>query len=296
MNHCFVGETMITTIDGLKRIDNIKIGDLVLTSKGYKPVLKVWDNGLKQVNNYLMQYDTFCVNLCSTKEHLIKTEEGWKQISQLQSEQMVYHNKHSQVKNITFTPMKNISQEVEKDYIQKCGNSTTEQSQKDFTFTMSIKPHGIAQSLISNLYKGMYILGYTDENGVNGIPNGLKSSKEKELPKLQNGTGQKKESNGTVNTEKEHGLIEKPKKWFAYNVEKNTQHHSQVGQNTVITTARLKHLEVGEETIQRVYDLFIEDCHEYFANGVLVHNCIDGIRYVALNKLTESSTGWYEVS
>jgi hypothetical protein len=23
----------------------------------------------------------------------------------------------------------------------------------------------------------------------------------------------------------------------------------------------------------------VEDCHEYFANGILVHNCIDAIRY-----------------
>lgn len=28
-----------------------------------------------------------------------------------------------------------------------------------------------------------------------------------------------------------------------------------------------------------VYDLTIEDAHEFFANGVLVHNSIDGGRY-----------------
>jgi protein required for attachment to host cells len=28
----------------------------------------------------------------------------------------------------------------------------------------------------------------------------------------------------------------------------------------------------------------VDECHEYFANGVLVHNCIDPIRY-AFNKL-----------
>lgn len=30
---------------------------------------------------------------------------------------------------------------------------------------------------------------------------------------------------------------------------------------------------------KRVYDLTIEGQPEFFANGILVHNCIDGIRY-----------------
>lgn len=30
---------------------------------------------------------------------------------------------------------------------------------------------------------------------------------------------------------------------------------------------------------KEVYDLTIEDCHEFFANGILVHNCIDSLRY-----------------
>jgi hypothetical protein len=29
----------------------------------------------------------------------------------------------------------------------------------------------------------------------------------------------------------------------------------------------------------RVYDLTVDECHEFFVNGILVHNCIDAIRY-----------------
>jgi len=36
-----------------------------------------------------------------------------------------------------------------------------------------------------------------------------------------------------------------------------------------------------------VYNLDVEDAHEFFANGVLVHNCIDSLRYV-LSWLTGS--------
>lgn len=39
-------------------------------------------------------------------------------------------------------------------------------------------------------------------------------------------------------------------------------------------------LTVQEQGIEsEVYDLTVEDCHEFFANGILVHNCIDAIRY-----------------
>lgn len=39
-------------------------------------------------------------------------------------------------------------------------------------------------------------------------------------------------------------------------------------------------LTVQEQGIaSEVYDLTVEDCHEFFANGILVHNCIDAIRY-----------------
>lgn len=36
------------------------------------------------------------------------------------------------------------------------------------------------------------------------------------------------------------------------------------------------------ETEERVYDLEVEECHEYFASGILVHNCIDSLRYAFL--------------
>jgi hypothetical protein len=39
----------------------------------------------------------------------------------------------------------------------------------------------------------------------------------------------------------------------------------------------------------KVYDLTVEDAHEFFANGILVHNCIDALRYgcEAARKITE---------
>jgi hypothetical protein len=39
----------------------------------------------------------------------------------------------------------------------------------------------------------------------------------------------------------------------------------------------------------------VEDCHEYFANGILVHNCIDAIRYGLYDKLARPNYGKYAV-
>ena len=56
-----------------------------------------------------------------------------------------------------------------------------------------------------------------------------------------------------------------------------------------IQKQKLVQLNVGDNYFETVYDFEVEDKHEYFANGILVHNCIDGIRYVALNRLKKST-------
>ena len=36
---------------------------------------------------------------------------------------------------------------------------------------------------------------------------------------------------------------------------------------------------------EAAYNKSLEDMHEFFANGILVHNCIDATRYVILEKV-----------
>ena len=56
-------------------------------------------------------------------------------------------------------------------------------------------------------------------------------------------------------------------------------------------------------TEDKVYDLTIEDEHEFFANGILVHNCMDALRYAlepvirgAIKKQAIRRTGGFKVS
>ena len=49
--------------------------------------------------------------------------------------------------------------------------------------------------------------------------------------------------------------------------------------------SELKEIEIVRDDTCRVYDIEVDKVHEYFANGVLVHNCIDAVRYFTLSAL-----------
>ncbi|WP_368326252.1 hypothetical protein [Phocaeicola vulgatus] len=55
--------------------------------------------------------------------------------------------------------------------------------------------------------------------------------------------------------------------------------------DNILQASELKEIEIVKEDICNVYDIEVEDMHEFFANGVLVHNCIDAVRYYVLGEL-----------
>jgi intein/homing endonuclease len=115
------------------------------------------------------------------------------------------------------------------------------------------------------------------------------------LKKQKSGTSQKMEESGIDNTVNNRGLINRCLKRIVRYAEKNTKLHSQQEVNSVIKTAKLKHLEVGESYQANVYDIMVEDCHEYFANGILVHNCLDALRYAVSYQLANPNKGKYGI-
>jgi phage terminase large subunit len=293
-DHCFIGDTLITTINGDVKIKDIQIGDFVLTSKGYKKVLKTFNNGMKQVNRYSMQLDTNFVHLCSTKEHKIKTTKGWKIISELQQNNTLYQFKYLTEKNIGYIKEKDILAVQIKDYTLKFGNFLKEKFQKVITFITLTETEKIIIYQILLWFKLNCIYVLKVKKGLEKTQNGQKIFIQKELKKQKNGINQMKVENGIQNTEKKRGLIENIKYWFAKYVKKNTKQGIQENQNIVIQTAKLKHLEIGESWIAPVYDIMVEDCHEYFANGILVHNCIDALRYHEMESIS-TNKGVYNI-
>lgn len=77
---CNAAGTMISTSDGDKEIENVRKGDLVLTSGGYRPILMTHDNGWKSCVTV-----TFASGrqLICTPNHEVWTTRGWVQAAAL---------------------------------------------------------------------------------------------------------------------------------------------------------------------------------------------------------------------
>jgi len=100
--------------------------------------------------------------------------------------------------------------------------------------------------------------------------------------KQSSGTRVRRVENGTLNTQRSSMKTGNILKKSANSVGRNTKLDTQELVSIVIQTVNKKQ-ETGE--LKRVYDLMIKDNHEYLANGVLVHNCVDAMRYIAVMKL-----------
>jgi len=319
-NHCFVGETLVKTNKGLIEISKIIPNDYVLTSNGYQKVLIKHNNGKQQVNKYVLQFDTFFVSLTCTNNHLIKTSQGWKKVSELKSGMTVYLIKNLMQKNTHCIQKKGIFQEATKECTLKYGNIITEKFQKVTIFITRTTTRIITQLITLKKLNPQNIYQNTGKEDMMKIKNGLNLFKKKELQPLQNGINQKQGLNGIENMQEKITLanliMEKVHVFFAQKfIIKNQQQQnfaqtiaSQLieektklitlknnvliaAQNTNQINTQGKNIvavnvfQIGE---QEVYDLTVENEHEYFANGILVHNCIDAIRYVAMRLLQGS--------
>ena len=177
-NHCFTGDTLILTEEGLKRIDSIQIGDKVMTSKGYRKVTHLFTQGCRLVRVVRFDFGNFSIEIQATPEHKFKTKKGWKELQKLTTSDTIYLSKSLMERNITFIMEKGHASNV-------------------------VRP-----SLQTNIAKNDFVVEF--------VAKSISTLKEYEQP---------------------------------------------------------------------TYDIEVEDMHEFFANGILVHNCIDATRYVILEKV-----------
>lgn len=288
-NHCFVGETLVTTSSGDKFIKDIKRGDKVLTSKGYKKVLRRWDNGLKQTYSYRLQFDTHMIELICTPNHKIKTYSGWKEISQLQSGEMVYLHRSLKEELTTYIQGKGISPREEEGCTQMCGSLKMGIFQKITRSTIRTITHGIIGLRTLSVLKDPSTFRDTLSCSMKRIQTLLGRISKRLKVNAEIGTRARKEKFGTGSMEREVGRRGSTKRRHVNTVERSIVRDTQGFQSSVTSTAKLLHIERGCEKRQEVYDLFVEDCHEYYANGILVHNCIDAARYAIVSKIKRQS-------
>mgnify|MGYP001111225246 FL=1 len=281
-NHCFVYDTKILTGNGLVSIGDIGEGDFVITPNGKREVLKKFNNGTKQVRQYLMQFGMFSLSLESTKEHKVKTTKGWKEISKLKKGDRLYLHKSLMEEFITNTLMKDTFQREEIDYTGLFGNFIMGKFQKAImsTMLMVIPKTTISKTLIWLMQTST--LDTRVKNATKRTLNGINHFMKKALRLLKNGIGHPKEESGTKNMGKSVGKEENTGNSIARFAERNMKQGMQESVNTAMLTVKLKHLELGEEKRRKVYDIMVDSEHCYFANGVLAHNCIDSIRYACM--------------
>lgn len=265
---CLAGDTRIKTMYGDKKIKDIKVGDCVMTRKGYRKVLKAEKTGEKKVIHRF--------GITATPDHPFITTQGVVRFDKLSASDIIYIWKERQsyietivitdtliqnYDNVEFTTT-DIAELYPFPYIGNSGLTTLVRYLKVRLSITKMKIHSIMKSVISNVFQ------------LKNIQKDILQKNEKQSPevilnlqgkKLQNGIEVKKELNGIKNKEKKDGRIKRLLQSSVLYVINHIRHILHIVQNSAERY-------VNKDTIP-VYNLKIEGENEFFANGILVHNC-----------------------
>lgn len=318
-NHCFTGDAMITTLTIPKRIDSVSVGDFVLTSVGYKKIVHVFNNGCRAICNYIITFgDNQKIILKCTPDHKIKTIKGWISISSLQPGQTVYCNNPLMGEYSGYIQRKSIFPAAIKGCIDMYGSFLMGKLKELATFIIKMRTHITTCLVILNRLIPLSIAGYTEGKNTSTRSGPKNSSRQDSWPQL-NGTHHQLGGSGIKNRLKRFLTLSNQNNSSVCSAGKCLCTDQYINQNSAPTIVNHNTVELLEqitlqenakyavesfqltstqkqsiavenvvvsvqvlsiEKPQLVYDLMVEDEHEYFANGLLVHNCIDPWRYV----------------
>lgn len=77
---CIEESQKVSTLNGLKAIKDVSVGDLVYTTRGLEKVNKVFNNGIKDVYELKTRHGS----VVCTKDHKILTKNGWKEYQNIE--------------------------------------------------------------------------------------------------------------------------------------------------------------------------------------------------------------------
>lgn len=299
---CLKGDTLVATDKGNVQLKDIKKGDRVLTREGYKKVLFAQNKGKKEVYAIDFGYGNVII---ATGDHKIFTYDGWKRVDELTKEEKVCAIKENLMAEFIKGILKEntriistIKQKLKTVFIIGIfGNITMGIFQKGMLFITSILTHLITilvtlfVSLPLNILK--YIINTIWEQSQKNEWNIYEQKTD-----TQKKTGKNAEKNQLrplnlkeVYVKNAENLLQLPmfiKNTVQRIVEKN-QTLVTVKKNILANIAGkslwLHHI-MSEKPVQRnvhikltllkdkeeVFDITVEN-GEYFANGILVHNC-----------------------
>lgn len=297
---CFPGETMIQTANGEKPISEVTINDYVVTRQGLKRVLKAWCKGTKKV---ITRY-----GIEATPDHLIFTmNKGWVRLDSLTDDDTIVTStikestcesrsflmeehtidiqmQNNQIIGDTSLPMQNGKKHQDRS-IEISGNSTMEQSQTDTTSTTLMVTAQTTISQILNAFPPLLTKSNMQKNEANEVElqSVLNNSQELEIL-LKHGIVVQKVGSGIENMQNE--VSQKTYRRSAVLSAESLLSRKSQSKCSVerLNATTFDKPELQERSVP-VYDLMVEDCHEFFANGVLAHNC-DSLAYIAQMAVT----------
>jgi hypothetical protein len=317
---CFIGETMILTHEGQKRIDEIQIGDYVLTRFGYKKVINTFKNGIQQVKTYkidnklitctpshkfwtkehgfypiclLIQSKTFCIfdelknKIC--KKKLFVTEVGTSiDIQNLKNGQKRYIIPEGLI-------LMELIQKLDFMFTNICVKLV--KLLKDFVYIIKIIIHSIMILTILSVKKKESTCQITYQQKNEEYQVG-KVYLQKPSQPLSNGINLRLDLSG-IKSMLKILFLEKNKKRFVLNVIRNSQQRLKIFLNFVAKNingnirqesqglkdrqkefvrlaekkSMVKSTVISNVIQAEVFNIEVEEIHEYFANGILVKNC-----------------------
>jgi len=323
LNHCFDKNTLITTPNGHKKIKDIKAGDQIINSYGIDIVENMLITGCREICEYILFFSNFSILLRCTKDHLIYTDKGWKQIQKICKGDIIYLSNFSMGKNIPFIKTRDILVGEPNGCIGWYMNTSRGKYPMECMYIILMAIRKTIISIISPLLTQINMFVYMVKKEQLIINNGLKNFIPRALKKQKNGMPVRMVTNGINNMQKNSilAILLMGKRTVRF-AEVNLSQKNQI-KNFVQTHANQNIEELSEQTISQkfvqyvevnlhvpntenthivqknvvqkvevrnkyfdtTYDLTIKTQHEFFANGVLVHNCIDALRYAfSLNR------------
>lgn len=304
---CLKGDTLITTINGDIPIRDVKVGDLVLTRQGYKRVLHNINKGYKKV--YELDYG-YKKSIIATGDHRIFTYNGWKRVDELKDKEelcviksnlmveLIKGIQKASIRIISIVSGKKTVNTIKESCIGIFGNIIKEIFQRAISYTTKTIIHSIT------VLKILYVLLQKNiQKYITKIISELLQKKEQKILEqrtdIQKKTGLKEERNQLQQFNLKEEYVKNAKnlsqslmfiknfvvriveKGLIQGIAKKSMYVKSVVKGLwqqLISTEKLVrksvHINLQQLTDkEEVFDLTIEESHEYFANGILVHNC-----------------------
>lgn len=298
-DRCFIAGTLVETFNGPVEIENIIPGTQVLTRNGYEIVLESANTGVSQVLEVSFESG---IRLIGTGNHPVWTKRGWVPLSKLTekdeaftwsklwntAEELIADTQilKSGTTECTFNAMTN-GRPRHDICIGTNGQTPMGRSQRGILFTTRTKIRLITPSRILNVCLDKNMQKNTWSPTEQSVKSGLKPTRENASADYRESGSQKCKKTRTElykELRSQNALLnrESPRHISVSNAENSARPNQFELLNTALTDVDffqegemqpLRVVQVKLLNQQPVYNLSVSNLPEYFANGILVHNC-----------------------